>query len=93
MRGGFNKNCGWGGRTNERPGTDHAISGLMRGLGNKLHPMALTDRQTDGHGNSMTKSAKWGQFSENIYTEVGFSLKWGFKKIRPTHGFLYSLKE
>ena len=31
--------------------------------------MAQTDKQTDihpdGHGNSMTESAKWGQFSEN----------------------------
>ena len=33
--------------TNDRPGTDHVISGLMRGL-KKLHPMAQTDRHPDG---------------------------------------------
>ena len=27
--------------------------------------MAQTDTQTHGHGNSMTESAQWGQFSEN----------------------------
>ena len=58
-----------GGRTNEMPGTDHVISGPMRGLEQKLHPMTQTNRQTepqtDGHGDSMTESAQWGQFSEN----------------------------
>ena len=47
-------------------GTDHVISGPMRGLAKKLrqmamrglkkkkrHLMAETDRQTEGHGNSM----------------------------------------
>ena len=51
-----------GGSTNERPGTDHLISGPMGGL-KKLHPMAQTNRQThtqtDGHGNSMTEPAPW----------------------------------
>ena len=37
--------------------TDHVISGQMRGL-KKLNPMAQTNRQTDGHGNSMTELAK-----------------------------------
>ena len=32
-----------GGSTNERPGTDHVISGIKK----KLHPMAQTDKQTD----------------------------------------------
>ena len=37
-------------------------------LGPPLLPMGLdgADRQTDGHGNSMTESAQWGQFSENV---------------------------
>ena len=57
----------WG-LTNERPGNDHVISGQMRGL--KILPlMAQTNRQThtqtDRHGDSMTKSAQWGRFSEN----------------------------
>ena len=34
----------------------------------KLHPMGQThkhtNKQTDGHRNSMTKSAQWGRFSE-----------------------------
>ena len=49
--------------TNERTGTDHVISGLMRGL-KKLHPMVQTERQTelqaDRHCDSMTESAQWG---------------------------------
>ena len=37
-----------GGRTNERPGTDHVISGPMRGLGkNCTRWRTQTDRQTD----------------------------------------------
>ena len=47
-------------------GTDHVISGQMRGL-KKLHPMAETHRHTDRHGNSMTESAQWGRFSENNF--------------------------
>ena len=50
-------------------GTDHAISGPMRGL-KKLHTMAQTDKQTDNHGHSMTELAQWGQFSEQIYLLV-----------------------
>ena len=38
-------------------GTDHVTLGPMRGL-NKLHPMALTDTQTDGHCDSKTESAQ-----------------------------------
>ena len=44
----------WGkGVKKERPGTDHVISGPMRGI-KQLHPMAQTDRQRDKHGNSVT---------------------------------------
>ena len=52
--------------TNERPGTDHVISGPMRGLKKPAFDGAnkLTDTQTDGHGDSMTESAQWGRFSE-----------------------------
>ena len=53
--------------TNEGPGTDHVMSGPMRGL-KKTAPDGA-DRQTDkekhGHGNSMTNLAKWGQVGEN----------------------------
>ena len=34
-------------RTNERPGTDHVISGPMRGLEKKLHPMPQTHKYTN----------------------------------------------
>ena len=34
------------------------------------HPDILTD----GHGNSMTESARWGQFSEKIMSDSIFSL-------------------
>ena len=30
------------------------------------------DRQTDGHGDFMTDSAQWGQFSENTYCNFQF---------------------
>ena len=36
-----------GGKTNERPVTDHMTSGPIRGITKKLHPMAQTPRQTD----------------------------------------------
>ena len=36
-----------GGRTNERPGTNHVTSGPMRGFEKKLHLMVQTNRQTD----------------------------------------------
>ena len=38
-------------------GTDHVISGLIRGIAKKMHPMAQqhTDTQTDGHRESMTE--------------------------------------
>ena len=53
--------------TNEGSGTDHVISGPMRGL-KKMHPMAqtnkLTNTHTDGHRDYMTESAQWGRFSE-----------------------------
>ena len=45
----------------------HVIGGPMRGL-KRLHPMAQTDkqtnRQTDGHGESKTKSAQRGRVGE-----------------------------
>ena len=44
-------------------GTDHVISGPMRGL--KKTASDGTNRQTSGHCDSMTESTKWGRFSEN----------------------------
>ena len=47
----------FGGGTNERPGTDYVTSGSMRGP-DKTAPDGAnkhTDRQTDGHGDSMTE--------------------------------------
>ena len=39
-------------------GTDHVISGPIRGLENKCIPWRnQTNKQTDGHRDSMTKSA------------------------------------
>ena len=56
-----------GGRTNERPGTDHVISGPMRGLGkNCTRWRRQTDTQTQGHGDSMTNSAQWGRVGEKM---------------------------
>ena len=52
-----------GGRTNDRPGTDHVISGPMRGLEKNCTDGA--DRHTHGHGHSMTNSAQWGRVGEN----------------------------
>ena len=56
--------------TNERPGTDHVISGPMRGLKKTASDGAnrQTNTQTDGHSDSMTETAQWGQFSENTKT-------------------------
>ena len=50
-----------GGGTNERPGTDHVTSGPMRGREKnctqwRKQTHTHTDRQTDGHGDSMTES-------------------------------------
>ena len=41
-------------------GTDHVISGPMKGLKKKMCPMAQkhTDTQTDGHRNSKTELAQ-----------------------------------
>ena len=42
---------------NERPGTDHVISGPMRGLDKKcIRWRRQTNRQTYGHHNSMTEA-------------------------------------
>ena len=59
-----------GARTNERPGTDHVISGPMGGLEKnctrwRKQKDEQTDKKTDKHGDSMTESAQWGRFSEN----------------------------
>ena len=43
------------------PGTSFAPLGLD---GANKH----TDRQTDGHGDSMTNSAQWGRVGENKHT-------------------------
>ena len=45
-------------------GTDPVISGPMRGL--KKTASDGANRQTDGHGDSMTESAQWGRFSEKL---------------------------
>ena len=36
--------------------TDHGISGPIRGLTKKMHPMAQTNRRTSGHCDSMTEN-------------------------------------
>ena len=46
-------------------GSDHVTSGPMRGL-KKTAPDG-TNKQTNGHGDSMTESAQWGRFNENRY--------------------------
>ena len=51
--------------TIERPGTDHVISGPMRGL--KKTASDGADKHTPGHCDSMTESAQWGRFSENQF--------------------------
>ena len=51
--------------------------GSMRSL-KKKHPMAHTEPHNHGHGNSMTESAQWGRFSENLAenrTDVAENLK------------------
>ena len=45
----------------------------MRGI-KKLHLMAQNHTQIHGHGDSMTESAQWGQFSENNKTVIEFSV-------------------
>ena len=59
-------------------GTDHGISGPMRGLKKTASNGAnkQTDRTTDGHGDSMTESTQCGRFSEtklsiDQYTALG----------------------
>ena len=57
--------------------------------------MAQTDRQTDkhpdGHGNSMTESAQWGQFNENkLWMTKKYKLKHiGAKKENPLTFFTF----
>ena len=54
--------CGAGGLTNERPGTDHVITGPMRGLKKNCTRWRT---HTDGHGDFMTNSAQRGRVGEN----------------------------
>ena len=49
-----------GGRTNERPGTEHVISWPMRGLKKTAPDGADRHKDRHGHGNSITESAQWG---------------------------------
>ena len=49
-------------------GTDHVISGPMRGL-KILHQMAHTHRQTDGHCDSKTESAQWANSVKTILNQ------------------------
>ena len=54
-------------------------SGAMRDLEKKTAPNGTkrqTSRQTDGHGDSMTKSAQWGRFSENIIGKLPVVKTW-----------------
>ena len=56
-------------------GTDHVISGPMRGLKKTASDGAnkQTNRQTSGHRDSMTESAQLGRFSENQVLSRSFS--------------------
>ena len=65
-----------GGLTNERPGTDHVISGPMKGFEKncirwRKQTHKQTDRHTDGHRDSMTELAQWCRFSENSFYSTG----------------------
>ena len=40
--------------------TEHVISGPMRGLEKKLHPMAQTDRQTDTQTDGYVQEGTFG---------------------------------
>ena len=51
------------GRTDERPRTDHGISGPMRGP-EKIAPDGA-HTQNHGHGDSITEPDQWGRFIEN----------------------------
>ena len=46
-------------------GTNHVISGQMRGIKKTDNANKQTYRQTSGHRDSMTESAQWGRLSEN----------------------------
>ena len=62
-----------GGMTNDRPGTDHVTSEPMKGLKICTQWRTHTEPKTDGHGDSLTESAQWGRFSENITLLVSLS--------------------
>ena len=59
-------------------GTDHVISGSMRGL--RKTPSDGANRHTDGHGDSMTELAQWGRFSENSVFQM-FRLLVGWSRL------------
>ena len=40
------------------------------------------DKQTDGHGNSMTELAQWGRFSENKYFKWSYEVCWLIQGVR-----------
>ena len=65
-----------GGLNNERPGTDHVISGPMRGLQKTASDGAerQTNTQTGGHCNSVTELAQWGRLCGFIFSIGQFSL-------------------
>ena len=51
-------------------GTDHVISGPIRGLEKNCIPWRReTNKQTSGHCDSMTDPAQWGRVSEKITLE------------------------
>ena len=47
-------------------GTDHVISGPMRGLERKLHPMVQTDRQTNTQTDRQTDRQSHQVFLQNF---------------------------
>ena len=44
--------------------------------------MAQTDKQTDGHGDSMTESAHWGRFSKNLFKQSQNCLVAGWRRVK-----------
>ena len=73
---------GW--MTNERPGTDHVMSGPMRGLQkNCTRWRGTTEPHPDRHGDFMTESAQWSRFSEKIY-KIKYFQKQGNNSLEET---------
>ena len=52
--------------TNERPGIWSCDLRANERPRQKLYPMAHTDRQTHGHGDSMTESAQWADSVKSL---------------------------